>query len=205
MVETDAGERELTDSRLDLTKYSAIAVGPGIGQSNMTEKAFASLLTSTSIPLVIDADAINILARRQELFRYVPANSIFTPHPKEFERLTQPANNGYERLNILKDFCQKRNVYTILKGAYSVICTPDGHLFFNTTGNPAMAKAGMGDVLTGIITGLLAQGYSPLDASILGTYLHGKSADLKSEKTSVYSLLASEVVENLGEAFLSIV
>lgn len=204
MVEVDGGEKEISDSKADLTKYNAIGVGPGIGQSILTEKAFANLLTSTSIPLVIDADALNILSRRQEMFRYVPANSILTPHPKEFERLAGKAANDYESIKLLQEFCKAKNVITVLKGAHTIVCLPSGELHFNNSGNPAMAKAGMGDVLTGIIVGLLAQGYSPKDAAILGVYLHGKTADLLVEKTGPYSLLASDVAENIGLAFLFI-
>jgi NAD(P)H-hydrate epimerase len=186
-------------------KYKAIGVGCGIGKEKLTEAMLKDLLKKTKQALIFDADALNILAEMpSELQALIPKNSILTPHPKEFSRLVGESENDFDRLIVLQAFAQAYQIYIVLKGAHSVIATPDGKLFFNTTGNPGMATGGSGDVLTGIITGLLAQGYSSESASLLGVYLHGKSGDLAAEVSGQEALIASDLIDYLGKAFLFI-
>ncbi len=183
-------------------KYKAIGIGPGIGQEKPTFEAIKALLHRPNLPrLLLDADAINIIAQNRALVEKTPKNSIFTPHPKEFERLAGKTANHFERLEALKNFCQNHKVYLVLKGAHSAIGTPKGKIYFNSTGNAGMAAAGSGDVLTGIITGLLSQPYSVKDAVLLGVFLHGLAGDLALENQSEESLMASEITNNLGKAF----
>jgi NAD(P)H-hydrate epimerase len=153
---------------------------------------------------VIDADGLNILSLNKDWLDILPQNSILTPHPLEFTRLSEKASNSYALLIQAIDFAMLHKIYLILKGAYTAICCPDGSCWFNPTGNPGMATGGSGDVLTGILTGLLAQGYSPLEASLLGVYIHGLTADLLIPSTSMESLLAGDIADNLGLAFSSL-
>jgi ADP-dependent NAD(P)H-hydrate dehydratase / NAD(P)H-hydrate epimerase len=184
--------------------YSSIGIGPGIGTKPNTVKGFTSLLNNYRNPLVIDADALNILSEHNELIRLIPENSILTPHPKEFERLVGKWKNDYERLQVQIEFAVKNKIVVVLKGAHTSIACPNGDCYFNCTGNPGMATAGCGDVLTGIILSLLGQGYEPKFAAIIGVYLHGLAADIAVEKTSQEALIASDIIENLGNAFLKI-
>ena len=186
------------------THPSVIGIGIGLGTHSKTKDGFAKFLKHNKIPLVIDADALNILALHKELLGLIPENSVLTPHPKEFERLVGKWNNDYEKLDLLREFSVNINCIVILKGAYTAIAYQD-KIFFNTTGNPALATAGSGDVLTGIITGLIAQHYLPLSASILGVYLHGKSADLAIAKNeTMETFIASSGIEFLNKAIRSI-
>jgi len=186
----------------DLEMYGAIGAGPGLGKAPETREALTHLLTQTTAPLILDADALNIVAEDESLRAQLPKNTILTPHPKEFERLAGPAKNDYHRLELLLQFCQKYGVYVLLKGGHTCIGTPDGTLYFNATGNPGMATGGTGDVLTGIITGLVAQKYTSREACLLGVYIHGLAGDLAKNRTGEAALLASDVIEALGEAFL---
>jgi NAD(P)H-hydrate epimerase len=151
-------------------------------------------------PLVIDADALNILAAHQNSLHLVPANSILTPHPKEFERLVGSWENSFERLEKQKRLARQLRSVVLVKGAHTAIATPKGEIFFNTTGNPGMATGGSGDVLTGILTGLMAQGISATNAAILGTYLHGLAGDLAAHDKTQMALIASDQVEYLPAA-----
>ena len=186
-----------------LDKYSSIAIGPGIGDNQKTERALKHLIQNTGVPLVIDADAINIMARNKTWISFVPANSIYTPHPGEFARLIDWNETGYDLLKAQMDFSKKHGVYVVLKGMHTSISCPNGICYFNSTGNPGMATGGSGDVLTGIIAGLLAQQYGPRDACILGTYLHGIAGDLAADQKGQHSLIASDIIEFLGAAFKS--
>lgn len=181
--------------------YSGIAAGPGLGTDEATANALKFLIQSSGIPLVLDADALNILAENKTWLAFLPKGSILTPHPKEFERLAGKSSNSFERLQLLKDFCIKFGVYVLLKGAHSCTCTPDGTCYFNSTGNPGMATGGSGDALTGILAGLMAQGYRPLEAALLGTYIHGLAADLALEGSSWESIIPTDLIAHLGEAF----
>lgn len=181
-----------------LLKATAIAVGPGLGTHPDTAKALNHLIKNTHIPLVFDADAINCIAENKTWLEFIPPNSIFTPHPKEFERLVGKTRNSFDRLNLQREFSNKYQCIIVLKGAHSCVSMPDGKVFFNSSGNPGMASGGSGDVLTGIITGLLAQGYHPTEAAVMGVYLHGKAGDMALSIRSVSGLLASDIIEALS-------
>lgn len=187
----------------DLDPYDAIGIGPGFGQDSSSSKVLGNLFKESAAPIVIDADAINLISSNK-LHKKLPKNCILTPHPKEFERLAGASDNFYERLSLLRAFAQQYEVIVILKGANTAVAAPNGTVYFNSTGNPGMGTAGSGDVLTGIITALLSQGYEPLDASILGVYLHGKSGDFAEEKFGQEGLTAQELIANLGMAFKSV-
>jgi ADP-dependent NAD(P)H-hydrate dehydratase / NAD(P)H-hydrate epimerase len=192
---------EETDT-LSLSNYSAIAIGPGIGVGKVQALSLRNLLKQAPEKLVIDADALNLLSEHRDLIGLLPKNTILTPHPKEFDRLVEmKSDTDYERLEKAIRFACSNQVYMILKGAYTACITPDGLCAFNSTGNPGMATGGSGDVLTGIILSLLAQGYNPWEACKLGVYLHGLSGDLAIENQSEESLLAGYIAENLGKAF----
>jgi hydroxyethylthiazole kinase-like uncharacterized protein yjeF len=175
----------------------------GLGTDPETVKAFEAFLKANKSPLVVDADALNILSKHKSLLTLLPEQTILTPHPKELERLIGTWKDDFEKLQKVKDFSNKHNVIVIIKGANTITVFKD-KFYINSTGNPGLATAGSGDVLTGIITGLIAQGYKPLEASIFGVYLHGKSADIAVERTGYQSLIASHVIENLGNAYLDL-
>jgi NAD(P)H-hydrate epimerase len=187
-----------------LDNYNVIGIGPGLGTDKQSQNSLKLLIQEFKSPMVLDADALNILSENKTWLSFLPKGSILTPHPKEFERLAGKSSNSFERVQKQIDFAIKYQVYVVLKGANTSIATPDGKLFFNSTGNPGMATAGSGDVLTGIILGLLSQHYSPLHASILGVYLHGLSGDLAAKKKGFDSLIAGDLVDYLGKAFLRI-
>jgi len=191
----------------DLTtidRYNAIAIGPGIGTHAETAAILRDLLTKTDKPCILDADALNIISQQNDLLQLIPKYSILTPHPKEFERLFGVSNSSYERMLKAQESAKLYGVYIILKGAHTLIATPDGMLYFNSTGNSGMATAGSGDVLTGILAGLLAQGYSPEEVAKIGVFLHGRAADLALEDESKESLIAGDIIDRLGKAFKSV-
>jgi len=185
----------------DLEKYDVIGVGPGIGLEIETGKTLKLLIQNAGRPLVIDADALNILADNPTWLSFLPAGSILTPHPGEFTRLAGKSSNGFERLEKAKEMAKRYNVYVLLKDAFSVLVCPDGNCYFNSTGNPGMASGGSGDVLTGIIASLLAQSYSPMHAALLAMYLHGMAGDIASRHKGFESLTASDIISNLPKAF----
>jgi ADP-dependent NAD(P)H-hydrate dehydratase / NAD(P)H-hydrate epimerase len=187
-------------SELNVEPFTSIGIGPGLGQSKETVDAFAKILKQGR-PLVIDADGLNIISTAAELFKLIPQGSILTPHPKEFERLVGKWQHDFERLEKQKRLSIETKSVIILKGAHSSIATPDGKFYFNSTGNPGMATGGSGDVLTGILTGLLAQGYSATDAAIIGVYLHGLSGDLAAREKGQHSVIASDLIDFLPAAF----
>ncbi len=184
----------------DLSLYNAIAVGPGIGFAEETKQVLSDLIASYEKPIVFDADAITILSQEKELLKNIPENSILTPHPKEFERLVGKSSNNFEELQKQINFSKTYKVYLVLKGANSSVSCPDGKVHFNSTGNPGMATGGSGDVLTGIIVSFLAQGYTPKDAAIYGTFLHGLAGDYAAEKKGEYPLIASDIISSLPDA-----
>jgi ADP-dependent NAD(P)H-hydrate dehydratase / NAD(P)H-hydrate epimerase len=196
MFSADKGGK-IIQSVPETGSYQAIGVGPGIGMADETAEAIASLFRKKTGPLVLDADALNLLSRHPEWWALLPTNSILTPHPKEFERLFGPAGNSASRLALLLQVAQQYRVVVLLKGAHTAIATPEGHCYFNSTGNPGMATAGSGDVLTGIITALLAQGYKPTDAAILGAFLHGMAGDKAAAERGQEALIASDLTEYL--------
>jgi NAD(P)H-hydrate epimerase len=184
--------------------YQAIGIGPGLGTLLKTGLAFRQVLERSVHPMVIDADALNLLGENPGWFSFLPACSLLTPHPKEFERMAGKSNSDQEVMTKVLEFSKKHQVILILKGAFTLICHPDGRAWFNSSGNPGMATAGSGDVLTGILTGLLAQGYDPLSAAMLGVYVHGLAGDLAAKNLGQNALIASDLVEYLGRAFLNL-
>jgi len=181
--------------------YNAIGIGPGLGCKPNSGKGLKMLLEQTKAPLVIDADALNLLSQHSEWLDLLPEGTILTPHPKEFDRMAGESSNSYERHLKQREFAAKHKVVVVLKGAYTGIAAPDGSYSFNTTGNPGMATGGSGDVLTGLITGLLAQGIPSLDAALAGVYLHGLAGDLAADASSEEALIAGDMNLYLGEAF----
>jgi hydroxyethylthiazole kinase-like uncharacterized protein yjeF len=184
----------------NLNKYNALAIGPGLGTHEEIENILHQIFQHTNIPLVIDADALNAIAKKPKLLEEIPKNTIITPHPGEFDRLFGSSENTFERYKkqVLK--AQELNIIIILKGRYTSIALPNGHSWFNTTGNNGMASGGSGDVLTGILASLLAQGYSPEKAAITGVFLHGLAGDIAVESIEPESLIASNIIDNISNA-----
>ncbi len=180
--------------------FDALGVGCGIGRQPATLEALRDLLKHVCQPLILDADALNLIAAHG-LLPMVPKDSILTPHPKEFERLFGATSNDFERLALLREQAVRIGCVIVLKGAFTAVCSPQGDVCFNGSGNPGMATAGSGDVLTGILTGLLAQGYPAWEAARLGVFLHGLAGDLAAEKLGHDALLAGDLVDCLGHAF----
>jgi NAD(P)H-hydrate epimerase len=185
----------------DLAMYNAVGIGPGLGTEKQSQMALKLLIQEYQHPIVFDADALNILAENKTWLSFLPAGSILTPHPKEFERLVGKWKDDFNKLDFLRAFCLKHNIYVILKGAHTATCFPDGRIFFNSNGNPGMATAGSGDVLTGIILGLLAQGYSPGRAAVIGVFLHGLAGDMVKKEKGMNAMVASDITEKIGNAF----
>ncbi|MDR3653909.1 MAG: NAD(P)H-hydrate dehydratase [Paludibacter sp.] len=188
----------------NIENYSSVGIGPGIGTSPETVEMLRETLSTLHKPCVIDADALNIISQHKELLQLIPKNSILTPHPKEFERLFGASYSSYERMLKVQQTAKEYGVIIILKGAHTIIATSEGKIYFNSTGNAGMATAGSGDVLTGILTGLLAQGYSPEDASKIGVLVHGLAGDQSLGSQSKESLIAGDIIEKIGSAYRSI-
>ncbi len=184
-----------------LEQFNVVGIGPGMGQSDAALNCLREVLQGMDRPLVIDADALNLLSENRELLELLPANTILTPHPTEFKRLVGPWHNDFERLDIQKRFSDDFNIIVVLKGAHTSISIPGGKMYFNSSGNPGMATAGSGDVLTGIITAMLAQGYLPKEAAILGVYLHGLAGDIAAEEYGQTALVAPDIIDGLPKAF----
>ncbi len=188
----------------DVTPFNAIGIGPGIGDHHSHIQLLTTTFTKFKKPIVIDADALNMMSKNQSLYKLIPPQSIITPHPKEFERLFGKSANDFERIDMALQKAKALNIIIILKGHYTFIAASDGKGFFNSTGNAGMATAGAGDVLTGIVTALLAQNYTPLYAAIFGVYLHGMAGDIAAAKLSKEAMIAGDITDHLGEAFLAI-
>ncbi|HEX2682604.1 MAG TPA: NAD(P)H-hydrate dehydratase [Ferruginibacter sp.] len=187
-----------------IEKFDAIGIGPGIGMSFSHKDLLSNIFARTNKPLVIDADALNCIAANKSLLKAIPPLSVITPHPKEFERLFGSSANDMERLDMALQRSKELNIYIVVKGHYSFIASPSGIGYFNSTGNAGMATAGSGDVLTGLITGLLANGYEPLNAALLGVYLHGSAGDHAAELYSKEAMIAGDIIGHLGDAFKEI-
>ena len=200
MVSADKGIDEIVHPPFD-QDYDAIGIGCGIGTSEAVQRGFANWLVRQKQPLVIDADGLNLLALNKDLLKEVPKGSILTPHPGEYKRLFGEFANNFERLDQQCLMSTNHQLYIVLKGSHTCITTPEGGIFFNGTGNPGMATAGSGDTLTGILTGILAQGYSPEDTCVLGVYLHGLAGDLAKASTGAQALVASDITKYLGMAW----
>jgi NAD(P)H-hydrate epimerase len=203
MVQTDKNELHLSEVEKN-SSISAIGIGPGIGTDPESQRAVKELLSSYRKPMVIDADGLNILSLNKEWLTQIPEGSILTPHPKEFERLAGKTENSYSRLNRQIEFSKTHKCIVVLKGANTSITTPDGNVLFNSTGNPGMATAGSGDALSGILLSLLAQGYTPENAAVLGVYLHGLAGDIAAEESGHESIIASDIIKCLSKAFKKI-
>ena len=199
MVSVDKGN-EFVISPVDIEEYDVIGIGPGLGTNKETAEVVKKILDNCQQPIVLDADALNILADHPEWFEKIPVGSVLTPHPGEFRRLVGGWKDDYERLEKQIDLCKKYKLNILLKGAHSSICDENGLVIFNATGNPGMATGGSGDVLTGIITAFLGQGYSGFESAILGAYLHGLSGDLYKDKFSEESLIAGDLIDYLPNA-----
>lgn len=200
MVEQDASENYFAIPT-EMDDYQALGIGPGLGKNEETEAALLEQLEHCQLPVVLDADALNILANHRHALTHLPKGSILTPHPKELERLVGKCQDSYERLTKACELAHTAHVHIILKGAYSTIITPEGKCFFNPTGNPGMATAGSGDVLTGVILSLLAQGYPAKEAALIGTYIHGLAGDFAQKKYGMIGLTASDIVNCLPTAW----
>lgn len=194
---------EFREDKNDWNNYNAFAIGPGIGSKKSAESLLNSILEVSSKPLVLDADALNMIAKNQNLFSKIPPNTILTPHPKEFDRLFGKHDTATERRITAISKAKELKLVIVLKNHHTFI-TNGEHSFENTTGNAGLAKGGSGDALTGIITAFTAQGYHPINAAILGVYLHGLAADSTLETQSLESMLITDVIENLGNAFKKI-
>lgn len=186
---------------VDVEDNFVVGIGPGLGRSPKTETALLNFLKNYQKPLIIDADALNILAKNVENLKLIPKNSIITPHPKEFERLFGTTGNSFERLELARKKAVELDIFIILKDHHTQICTPDNEIFYNVTGNSGMAKGGSGDVLLGIITALVAQNYTVKNAAVFGVWLHGKAGDLAAEKLSKEAMLPGDLINELGNVF----
>lgn len=203
MASIDKGENIFSSLPKD-AGYNALGIGPGLGTEKKTQRIFLQLLKKYRLPMVIDADALNILGINKKWLRFLPPYTILTPHPKEFERLFGSYDNAYEQLQAQCLLAREYGIIIILKGAYSSIALPDGSCFFNSTGNPGMATAGSGDVLTGIILSLLSQQYPPAIAAVLGVYIHGMAGDLAVAEIGQEALIAGDIVDYIGDVFMKI-
>ena len=201
ILHTDSNERCVSKVDWEQLPVNAIAAGLGLGKAQPTVALIKSLVDEVQSPLILDADALNILADNKTRLAYLPSYSILTPHRKEFQRLAGSWANDGDLIGKLCEFAKRYTVIVILKGAYTAVALPNGNLYYNTTGNPGMATAGSGDVLTGILLGLLAQGYTPVETALLGVYLHGLAGDEALQQQSEQSLTASDITEHLGKAF----
>lgn len=195
-------EEYIVSEAVDTTNFDALGIGPGMGQNENTAVAVIGQIRRAQCPLVVDADAINIIGNHRAWMQQLPKDIILTPHPAEFDRLVGSASaSDFERLGKARDMAEHLGAFVLLKGHYSALCQPDGKVTFNSTGNAGMATAGSGDVLTGIITGLLARGYKPQEAATVGMFLHGLAGDIAAERHGEESMVAGDIVNALPEAF----
>lgn len=194
-------EETLFSEAVDTEDFQALGIGPGLGQSETTAIPLIAQLRRATCPIVADADALNILSSHRAWLQQLPKGIILTPHPKEFDRMEGHSADSYERLTKARHLAERLQGIIILKGRYTAICLPDGHVLFNPTGNAGMATAGSGDVLTGIITALLARGYKATEACVVGVYLHGLAGDLAARDLGEESLIAEDIIRYLARAF----
>lgn len=202
MAITDKEEEFISEISFDF-EPAAIGIGMGIGKNKATVEALKKVFKNKKIPFVIDADALNNIAENKELLKLIPKNSVLTPHPGELKRLIGAWKNDYDKLEKVKKFSDKHEVIVVIKGANTITVYGD-KLYINTSGNPGMATAGSGDALSGVITGLLSQGYDPLLASVFGVYMHGRAGDIASGQMGYEAIMAGDIIDNLGEAYLDL-
>ncbi|MEX0359341.1 MAG: NAD(P)H-hydrate dehydratase, partial [Allomuricauda sp.] len=202
MVLTDAEDDYISEIKIPFTP-NVIGIGMGMGTKEETVQAFGKFLKEVNFPLVIDADGLNILSQNPKLLKDVPKQSILTPHPKELERLIGEWKDDFDKLDKAKTFASRHDIVLVIKGAHTITLY-GGKGYVNSTGNPGMATAGSGDVLTGMITGLVAMGYKPLPATVLGVYLHGLAGDIGASLVSYDALKATGIIENIGKAYLEL-
>ena len=188
---------------INFDKFNSIGVGPGLGAALLTHSMIDCIISSGK-PLVLDADALNFLSKNKQYLKKIPPESILTPHLREWERLLGPVDNDKIRIEKTIEICKELNINVVIKGHFSCLVTSKGSFFFNGTGNAGMAKAGSGDVLTGLITGLLAQGYTSEDAALIGMYIHGLSGDLAKEALGEEAMIASDQIHFFSNAFLKL-
>lgn len=203
MFEPDRNEHYITEMKVRY-QHQAIAVGPGIGTHEETIKALQDLLQHTTIPMVVDADALNCIAERPAMLTLLPPKTILTPHVGEFDRLFGEHNSDEERLRTAIDMARQYNIIIVLKGHYTAVVRPTGRVYFNRTGNAGMATAGSGDVLTGIITAFLSQGYNPEYAATIGVYVHGKAGDMAAAEYGEFGVIADDISKYVGRAIRSL-
>ncbi len=204
MVSIGEGEFQLTGFPVHAELFQSAGLGPGIGTGDETSGMVKKFLKSFHQPLVIDADALNIISKHPELLSVLNPNTIITPHPKEFDRLFGNSSNDILRFDKAKKMAMLHKIVIVLKGHYTGVFGPDGSISFNTTGNAGMAKGGSGDALTGIITALLAQSYSPDKAALFGVFLHGYAGDIAASLFSEEAMLATDLIHCLGKVFLEL-
>lgn len=202
MVITDSGEKELSNIEFEL-QASVICFGMGAGTAEKTLETFEKLLKTVKEPMVIDADGLNMISGKKELLELLPSQSVLTPHPKELERLIGKWKDDFDKIYKAKKFSKENDLILVMKDAHTIIIYQE-EMFINNTGNPGMATAGAGDVLAGVITGLMSQNYKPLNAAILGTYIHGKAGDFAATSMSYQGMIASDITANIGNAFLDL-
>lgn len=205
MCVVDTEKRMNTHIQTDLSPFDVIGIGPGIAQHEATAQMLETLLRQYNKPLVLDADALNILSSRSYLLNSLPPNTVLTPHPKEFERLFGKHESDFERIATAIVQSRLHKCIIVLKGRHTVIATPSGNTYFNSTGNPGMATGGTGDALTGIITALIGQGYEPEQAAVFGVFWHGLAGDFASGLYTPESMIASDIPESLGYALQTII
>lgn len=200
MTELDINDTCFASST-DTDEYQAVGIGPGLGKSAETETALLEQIGHCQTPMVVDADALNLLGEHRSYIGRLPQGSILTPHPKELERLVGKCQNSYERLMKARELAKSAGVHIILKGAYSAIIAPSGKCWFNITGNPGMATGGSGDVLTGIVLALMAQGYDTETTTLLATYVHGLAGDIACKKQGMTGMTSGDIVTWLPMAW----
>ena len=188
----------------EIDENAVYGIGPGLGTNHETAVSLFKFLKDYSKPLVLDADALNIISQDKKNVKLIPKKSIITPHPKEFERLFGATENSFERLELAKKQAKELGIYIVLKDHHTQVVTPEGNVFYNITGNSGLAKGGSGDILTGILASFLAQNYSEEEAAILGVWFHGKAAEFAAEKHSKESMLPTDVINEFGSVFLEL-
>jgi NAD(P)H-hydrate epimerase len=204
MVIADAGEKQVAELPSEIENYAAIGIGPGIGTSVETQHLVSFVIRRFQKALVVDADGLNCISLQPGLLKQLPSHSIITPHPKEFDRLFGEHHSDFDRIATAREKAREHEILIVLKGHHTLIATPGGQQFFNTTGNAGMAKGGSGDVLTGVITALAAQQYPPEHAAVLGVYIHGLAGDLAAGALSQEAMTATDIIGFLSQAFLQV-